>query len=395
MAYFIICDSFAPLNTSAAIQMQDLCEEMAHQGQEVIVLTPYHGLDKNYKTNHNHDHNIKILYFKTFGYRDKSKIKRFFGEIILPFYMIFKIIILKEKFQKIDGIIWYSPTIFFGPLIKFLKKKYKCKTYLIVRDIFPDWALDMGLINNGLRYAFLKYVANYQYKLANTIGVQSSGNLVFFEKFLNNKHQNVEILNNWLRLKSRTTCSIDLQNTILARKKIFIYSGNMGIAQCVSVLTDLAYNFRDNSDVGFLFIGRGSELPALKKFCLINKLDNVLFIDEINSEEIPALYDQCHVGLISLDSRHKSHNIPGKFISYIRSGLPVVALVNKDNDLIDLINSKQVGEACSNKLHLKQKAVSLLQKIDHDKNHQERCVDLYVKNYTAKAAVSQIMKSFN
>ena len=393
MAYLIICDSFAPLNTSAAIQMQDLCEEIAHLGQEVIVLTPYHGSEKKYKINYNH--NIKIIYFKTFGYRDKSKIKRFFGEIILPFYMIFNIIKRREKFRKIDGIIWYSPTIFFGPLIKFLKKKYKCNTYLIVRDIFPDWALDMGLINNGLRYAFLKYVANYKYKLANTIGVQSPGNLVFFGKFLNNEYQNVEVLNNWLRLKSSYTCSIDLQKTILAGKKIFIYSGNMGIAQCVSVLTDLAYNFRDNSDAGFLFIGRGSELPALKKFCLINKLYNVLFIDEINSEEMPAVYDQCHIGLISLDTRHKSHNIPGKFISYIRSGLPVLAMVNKDNDLIDLINTNNVGMACSNELHLLQKAVSLIQIVDHDKNLQGRCFDLYEKNYTAKTAVSQIMKSFN
>jgi len=246
-----------------------------------------------------------------------------------------------------------------------------------------------------LRYAFLKYVANYQYKLANTIGVQSPGNLVFFGKFLNNEYQNVEVLNNWLRLKSSYTCSIDLQKTILAGKKIFIYSGNMGIAQCVSVLTDLAYNFRDNSDAGFLFIGRGSELPALKKFCLINKLYNVLFIDEINSEEMPAVYDQCHIGLISLDTRHKSHNIPGKFISYIRSGLPVLAMVNKDNDLIDLINTNNVGMACSNELHLLQKAVSLIQIVDHDKNLQGRCFDLYEKNYTAKTAVSQIMKSFN
>ena len=58
--------------------------------------------------------------------------------------------------DKFDAVLWYSPTIFFGPLVKKFKQKNKCKSYLILRDIFPNWALDMGILKPGLIYWFFK-----------------------------------------------------------------------------------------------------------------------------------------------------------------------------------------------------------------------------------------------
>lgn len=46
---------------------------------------------------------------------------------------------------------------------------------------------------------------------------------------------------------------------------------------------------------------------------------------------------------IALDSRHKSHNIPGKYLSYMHAGIPVFAKVNAGTDLINLIQGENVG----------------------------------------------------
>ncbi len=73
------------------------------------------------------------------------------------------------------------------------------------------------------------------------------------------------------------------------------------------------------------------------------KLDNILFYNEISPKEIPRLYEQCSYGIVSLDKRHKTHNIPGKFLSYMRSGLPVLAVINKNNDLEKIIKDNGVG----------------------------------------------------
>ena len=71
-------------------------------------------------------------------------------------------------------------------------------------------------------------------------------------------------------------------------------------------------------DIGFLFVGRGSDARRLRTVAKARGLDNVVFHDEIDSSEIPGLYSQCHVGIVALDPRHKTHNLPGKLLSYMQ-----------------------------------------------------------------------------
>jgi glycosyltransferase involved in cell wall biosynthesis len=129
----------------------------------------------------------------------------------------------------------------------------------------------------------------------------------------------------------------------LAGRKIFVYIGNVGVAQGIEIFIDLIQCLRHRKDIGFLFVGRGSEFPKLEAERVSRDLDNVLFFDEIDSSEIPGLLAQCHVGLVALHPDHKTHNIPGKFVSYARYGLPVLARVNGGTDLERLIEERGVG----------------------------------------------------
>jgi glycosyltransferase involved in cell wall biosynthesis len=108
-------------------------------------------------------------------------------------------------------------------------------------------------------------------------------------------------------------------------------------------LLNLAVAMRARDDIGFFFIGRGSEVRRLSQIAGECGLDNVLFEDEISPEDIPGLYRQCHIGMICLDSRHKTHNIPGKFLTYMQAGLPVLASINDGNDLQRLVETRRVG----------------------------------------------------
>ena len=93
------------------------------------------------------------------------------------------------------------------------------------------------------------------------------------------------------------------------------------------------YNETDN-ELGFLFIGRGSQFQKMRNIASEKSISNVLFYDQIENKKIMSLYRQCHYGIVILDRRHKTHNIPGKLLSYLHAGLPVFALVNPKNDLI-------------------------------------------------------------
>ena len=336
----------------------------------------------------------KVLRLKSTQTKDIGYIRRAINEFIMPFIMYRNFQISPIANYKWDGVIWYSPSIFHGPFVRKLKKKSDCKGYLIVRDIFPQWLVDLELIKIGLAYKILNAVADYQYSIADIIGVQTAGNLAYFDKWKKKYSRDVDVLQNWLDKPQRLKCSIRINKTAFAGRKIFVYAGNMGAAQDAGILIELAKNLIDRRDIGFLIVGRGSDFVKLKSSARIQKLKNLIFLDEIDPDEIPDLYSQCHIGLVILNSKHKSHNIPGKFLTYIRSGLPVLASINKGNDLANIISMERVGMACeSNNIDdLSRLALVLLDDIRKDSNYPQRCKKLFEEKFSVKSAVEQITK---
>jgi hypothetical protein len=273
-----------------------------------------------------------------------------------------------------------------------------CPTYLILRDIFPTWALDLELIKKGITYYLFRFFERFQYSIADYIGVQAHGNLNYFNSSFNFGYKRIEVLHNWLSPKPHFDCSVDVATLPIKNRKIFVYAGNMGVAQGMGDLLNLAEAVLSNDEIGFLFIGRGSDMEYLRQDAKKRGLCNTVFCDEIDAEEIPGLYAQCHVGLIALDARHKTHNIPGKFLSYVQSELPTLAIINEGNDLESIIKNYQVGRVTADRnfKNLQLMACSLLDEISLNKNLiSSRCKNLSDKLFTTKIAVDQIMMALN
>jgi glycosyltransferase involved in cell wall biosynthesis len=257
--------------------------------------------------------------------------------------------------------------------------------------------LDLGILKKGPIYYLFKLVAKYQYSVADIIGVQTSSNLKYLENWVKKPNRKLEVLNNWLSLAHSQKTSISLTDTCLNGRKIFIYIGNMGIAQGMDILIDLAESMKNRRDVGFLFVGRGTEVENLQTSVADKKLDNILFYNEIDSKEIPSLLDMCHIGLIALDPRHKSHNIPGKFLTYMQAGLPVLARINGGTDLVDLIKDENVGRVyIGNKVDdFRNLAEGLIDSENDLKAMSERGRFLSQKMFSSNHAAKQIVSSLS
>ena len=206
----------------------------------------------------------------------------------------------------------------------------------------------------------------------------------------------MEVLQNWLAHAPNTGCSISVANGALAGRTVFVYAGNMGVAQGMSILIDLAERLQSRNDIGFLFVGRGSDAKLLRDEANRKKLTNVVFYDEIAPEEIPGLYAQCHAGIVALDPRHKTHNIPGKFLTYMQAGLPVLASINPGNDLIQLIEDERVGRVCTDQLlqSLERLVDGLVEQIKIDASMPARCKALSARLFAPESVVKQITASF-
>ena len=391
----LVADTFHPLRNSGAIQLQDLACEMAAQGHKVTVIIPSHTTTNSSQIQQSHGY--RVLKLKAPKTKDINYISRTLNEIAMPYFMIYNLRRSDLKSERWDGVIWYSPSIFHGPLIKFLKKANQCKSYLILRDIFPDWALEVGLIKKGPIYQFFAAVAAFQYSLSDVIGVQTEGNLKYIKDITVSYENKVEVLPNWLGNAVQSPCTIRVNDTLLAGRTIFVYAGNMGVAQGMDILIELAYRFEYRRDLGFLFVGRGDAVKKLKEISKRHLLTNTLFYDEIEPTQITDLYAQCHIGMIALDSRHKSHNIPGKFLSYLQSGLPVLANVNKGNDIAHLIRDQQVGQVCdiNNLDKLVECANLLIEQVIQDKQISDRCRALFNEKYSVEKAGRQVVAQFS
>ena len=396
MKLVLIADTFPPFRTSGAVQLRDLTRAIVQEGHDLTVMLPEPELTDRWQVS-NFD-GACVLRLKAPRMKDTGYVQRTLGEFMMPYAMrknLAKSPLSKETW---DGVIWYSPSIFHAPLVRSIKRRSGCKGYLIIRDIFPEWAVDLGLMGRGLPYRFFSQFAKAQYDAADIIGVQAKGNLGYFDAWQRAKRgRTLEVLKNWLGAPSKVRCPIRLQETPLAGRKIFVYAGNMGLAQGMDILLQLAQRFQQTrQDIGFLFVGRGSHAARLRTIVSEHGLDNVMFHGEIDPDEIPDLFAQCHAGIVALDPRHKSHNIPGKFLTYMQNGLPALAVINKGNDLTDLIHHERVGAACEG--HdlddLYARCLHLIEQIEADPSLPDRCVRLFKDQFAVAQAVRQIVAHF-
>jgi glycosyltransferase involved in cell wall biosynthesis len=386
----LIADVFPPLRSSGAVQLRDLSLEMIRQGHKVTVMIPSHDIKEAWSLEDMDG--VEVLRLKAPRTKDVGYIRRTINEFLMPFAMLHNLRKSPLSNMSWDGVVWYSPTIFLGPIANSLKKTNGCRSYLIIRDIFPEWAVDMDLLSRGLPYRFFKVIERYQYSIADVIGVQTPANLPYFDSWARASERRVEVLQNWLAEAPDIGCSISVADSPLAGRTIFVYAGNMGVAQGMGILIDLAERLHDRHDIGFIFVGRGSDAHVLRDDVKVRGLDNVIFYDEIAPSEMPGLYAQCHVGIVALDPRHKTHNIPGKFLSYMQGGLPVLASINSGNDLADIIDREAVGRVCLDHSveTLRRLAIEFVDETRIDSNVSARCLSLSAKLFTPESVVKQI-----
>ncbi|MGE0082097.1 MAG: glycosyltransferase family 4 protein [Thiohalomonadaceae bacterium] len=342
MRLLLVADTFPPATISGALQMRDLAAALVQAGHRPLVLVP--DTDLRQPCVLEELEGIQVCRVMAPRTKDVRYFRRVAAEFALPW-------ILRRGFcstalanESWDGIVWYSPTIFLGPLVAWFRRRYRCRSYLILRDLFPDWAADAGVLRRGgLVYRLLKAVERFQYRQADVIGVQTPANIPIVAADAPAGAE-LEVLHNWLDASPVGTATGG--HRLLdgfGDRKVFVYAGNMGVAQDVDAFVDLASRLRSRLDLAFLLIGRGSERARLRKQAAALGLENLRIEDQVSQAELSLLLAHCYAGIIALHPAHGTHNIPGKLLTYLQAGLPVLARVNPGNDLHPLVLGEGIG----------------------------------------------------
>ena len=345
MKICLLCDDYLPHSTRVGAKMlHQLARELTLQDHKVTVITPWSIAESKPPIQEIID-GVEVWRFKSKPLKGLGKIRRAINESLIPFHS-WQLIKRRVNADTFDGIIYYSPTIFFGPVVAKLKKLCNCRSYLVLRDFFPQWAVDANLIKKGsLVESYFKFFETISYRNADMIGVMSPRNLEIFNQKTSYRY-NTSVLRNWasLRVNKVDGDSINIRETLgLTDEIIFFYGGNIGYAQDMKNLMRLVKRMKKFKKAHFLFVGQGDEVGLINELATEWKLKNYSYLPPVTQDEYEDILTQVDVGLFSLSAKHTSHNFPGKLLGYMVESLPILGSVNQDNDLMEIIHEYEAG----------------------------------------------------
>jgi glycosyltransferase involved in cell wall biosynthesis len=343
----LLVDAYFPGGTSQAKLMRDLGVELRRRGHEVVVVTPSDAVRSPLDVRTEDD--LLVARVRTGRLKGTPRLLRAIREERLS-AMIWRAARRFFATHRCDVVVFYSPSIFFGHLAARLKRLWGCRTYLVLRDIFPQWAVDAGLIRKGgLAYRFFRWRETQQYDAADVIGVQSPANLDYFRVQLPRYQPKLEVLYSWTDPDPGLLPEVHLRRRLGLRDEVvFLFGGNLGVANGLDAILRLARSVRHDGSMFFVLMGGGTEVARLERRITEESLTNVKLLPALNQLEYLAALREVDVGLISLGHKLRTDNYPGKFLGYIQSSLPVLASINPESTLGALLVEHDAGRWANN-----------------------------------------------
>jgi len=391
MDLLVIVDNYPPLTNSGAIIVGDLVEELYRQKNKITVIT-FINPEDNLKTPQISDEKNASVIRIPVGDKKRNRLSRALIEISYSRKIIKT---LKEiRDIKFDAIIFYSPSIFFGSAVSWLKKGRSVKSYLICRDIFPKWALDVGLLKKNLIYYYFKHIERKLYHSADIIGYESGRDHDYFMKMIAPKDIKLQVLNNWGSGYLQLSSSPHVE--ILDKNKInIIYGGNIGDAQDLLNLIELVDFGHFSKGVSLTIIGDGSQYDKIEKKILLIGHSNITLHKAMEKNRYLEVLAMADIGLISLNAKLKSHSYPLKMLNYMQLGKPLFAVVNQGNEIIDLINKERIGVSAisADATSINQALRSLVDDVEFMEEAGKNALKLFKRKFSVESATKQILNS--
>jgi O26-antigen biosynthesis N-acetyl-L-fucosamine transferase len=251
----VIADSFVPTTTSTAKLVKDLVDEFGRRQIAVTVLVPSLSVERPCEVST--ENGIEVVRIRIGKTKGAGKVIRGLRELSFSQRIWWRArhTLLSRSF---DLIIFFSPTIFFGPLVRRLKALFGCPAYLVVRDVWTQFMLDVGELKLGLAYKYLERIERFQYSAADVIGVQSPRDLSYVNASDASARRKVEVLLNWYAAPTNSSRQTSYRQKLgLSNCVLFFFGGNFGVAQDPLNILRLAASLKQEPHIRFLLVGLG------------------------------------------------------------------------------------------------------------------------------------------
>lgn len=378
----------------------DLLREFVRNNHSVYVVSP---IERRKKTDTHliEEKNTVILKQKIGNTQKTNVIEKGISTVTIE--SLFKKGI-KKYFSnvKFDLVMYSTPPITLCDAIEFVKKRDNARTYLLLKDIFPQNSVDIGMLSKtGVKGALYKKFRKKEkrlYALSDKIGCMSEANVRYvLEHNLEVSADKVEVCPNSIEpvdmsCTPEQRLEIRKKYNLPSDKKIFVYGGNLGMPQGIDFLIECMKK-QSFDDIIFLIIGNGTEYGKLKKFVDEKDKNNVMLMKFLPREDYDRMIGACDAGMIFLDRRFTIPNFPSRLLSYTQAKLPVLTVTDPNTDIGEVVENNGFGVSC-----LSDSAEGFIKAVEKMKSADLPQMgingfDYMNKHYTVKKSYEIIMSS--
>lgn len=320
----------------------DLLREFYHNGHTVCVVSPVERRKHAETRKIVVDDRLSIVKVKIGNTQKTNIIEKGISTITLEP----KIVVAIKKYYsdvKFDLVLYSTPPITLQKAVEYVKKRDNAMTYLMLKDIFPQNAIDLGMLSkSGLKGVLYKCFRNKEkklYRISDYIGCMSQANVDYVLKHNPEiEKSKVEICPNGIEIIDVDITEAEKEQMrekygIPKNKLVFVYGGNLGKPQGIDFMIDCLRSQKENREVFFLIVGSGTEYGKLESFMKNEKPSNVKLMQQMSKGDYDRMIASCDVGMIFLDYRFTIPNFPSRLLSYMQARLPVIAVTDVNTDV--------------------------------------------------------------
>ncbi|WP_434074029.1 glycosyltransferase family 4 protein [Moorella naiadis (nom. illeg.)] len=326
----------------------DLLREFRDRGDEVYVVCPAERRT-NEATRFALEDGIGVLRVRTGNLTQSTVVEKGISMLLLELQFIRAINAWLHN-VKFDLVVYSTPPVTFEKVVRYVKRRDGCMSYLLLKDIFPQNAVDLGMLRKGsLIWRYFRYKEKKLYAASDFIGCMSAANVKYV--LTHNPDvpsSKVEECPNSIKpypLDRRAGRAATVRNSLGIPEEVvlFIFGGNLGRPQGIGFLLEILDRGQNRNDIFFLIVGSGTEYNRIEQHLKSRAYRNVKLLRTLPKDDFYTLLLECDVGLVFLDPRFTIPNFPSRVTAYMEEAIPIIAATDPNTDLKDVLRESGSG----------------------------------------------------
>jgi colanic acid biosynthesis glycosyl transferase WcaI len=346
----VVTPHFSPDVAPTGEVVTRITEELAVQGHSIEVITslPWyreHRIEPGYEGKLVRYEDVpwgRIVRVNPFPTTDKRNIARraasFAGFSIAS-------AALGSRGERVDGVLALSPPLTLGLSGWAIARRRIAPLVFNVQDVYPDVAVELGVLSNPLIVATARRLERLCYARADAVTVLSD-DLKENVSTRVEDGEKVRVIPNFVDTEWIAPGPSDnayRREYGLSEKFVVMYAGNVGLSQSLDLVLDAAAALAHEKDIVFVINGGGAGKAGLQQRAM--GMSNVVFVDMQPSTRLPEVLAAADLHLVPLKRGLARSSVPSKTYSILAAGRPLIASVDSGSEVARVVERAGAGLA--------------------------------------------------